>query len=794
MIRKNHIHLLILLFAVSSLFVHYPDVDALGTITFLNSHELTDSGDTPRYFDFNDDGTKLIITEGDDDFILEYTLSAYDLTTLSYAGDSERFDSSSSNDGDGQPRAIEFNADGTIMFVIGNAGDKIIQYALSTGYDVSTASFTQKKNIKGTDSTSAVGGAPTGMVFNADGTKVFVNNKNKVVYELDLDDPFDIKPLNKLREIDLSAHLPKSMRGMEFSDDGKKFFVITNDGTNNSRNNKIHEFTLSTAYDVSTFSYVGYFDVNPWETDPQGLGFNDDGTRMYVLGTKGIGSAEAIHEFSVTPPYSVANEIVSRYAPNSYAPHIHDEVTVSINSNEEFNLNLKDKEIPKITSRVGDTVDITISVGDDKKLDQISQIKFMTNFAKKPSGINNYFENNYNDYHQVSLSVYEWNQHKDDVKYDYGGTISWNEPSTMVQQRTLTNHDYVGPLLFGEEELIIVFSLTMNNVMDETQIITKIMDTSHMQKRSVLPFTLEVLPELTETPSVESVGEIKSPADDKSEFFIKSNKSAYENGNKVVITGQIPIQDYNPKQGKNIAFSITSPENEIILAGKFTPRLDGSFIFETFTTDSTWKTDGDYIFNFNFGSISSNLVLSYDNSQFEKVDLETRIDEKVVESVVAPSVVEEHKSTQLGIAAFVDQSKDPQHYVDRYFNESKYKQWFDKNYPQYISIYQAVGLEEPVKVIEEPVKENIVEIKTEKPEEKLPKLTIAAFVDQSKDPQHYVDRYFNESKYKQWFDKNYPQYISIYQAVGLEEPVKVIEEPVKENIVEIKIGKYISRR
>jgi len=480
------------------------------------------------------------------------------------------------------------------------------------------------------------------------------------------------------------------------------------------------------------------------------------------------------------------------FSPLTFPPHIHDEVTVTINSDEEFNLNLKDKEIAKITSRVGDTVDITISVGDDAFLENISQIKLITNFAKKPGGMSNYYANNYNDYRQIGLSVYEWNQHKDDLKYDHDGTLSWNEPSTMIQQRTLTNHDYTGFLLFDEDELFIVFSLNMNNIMDETQTITKIIDSSHMQKRSVLPFTLEVLPELTETPTIESVEEIESPVDDKSEFFIKSNKSAYEHGNKLVITGQIPIQDFDPRQGQHIEFSITSPENKIILTGKFAPRLDGSFIFETFTTDSTWKTDGDHIFNFNFGSISSNLVLSYDNSQFENVDLETRTDEKVVESVVTssvvtpsvvtPSFVEEHKSTQLEIAAFIDQSKDPQHYADRYFNESKYKQWFDKNYPQYISIYQAVGLEEPVK-------ENIVEIKMEKKvlEEKLSKLTIAVFIDQSKDPQHYADRYFNESKYKQWFDKNYPQYISIYQAVGL-------EEPVKENIVEIKIGKYPSRR
>ena len=48
-----------------------------------------------------------------------------------------------------------------------------------------------------------------------------------------------------------------------------------------------------------------------------------------------------------------------------------------------------------------------------------------------------------------------------------------------------------------------------------------------------------------------------------------------------------------------------------------------------------------------------------------------------------------------GIAPFVDQTKDPQHYVDRYNNEPTYKEWFDENYSQYSSIYEAVGLEEP---------------------------------------------------------------------------------------------------
>ena len=95
-------------------------------------------------------------------------------------------------------------------------------------------------------------------------------------------------------------------------------------------------------------------------------------------------------------------------------------------------------------------------------------------------------------------------------------------------------------------------------------------------------------------------------------------------------------------------------------------------------------------------------------------------------------------------APFVDEAKDPQSYVDRYNNEETYKEWFDDNYSEYESIYDAVGLEAPKE--------------------------LAPFVDETKDPQSYVDRYNNEETYKEWFDDNYSEYDSIYEAVGLETP------------------------
>jgi parallel beta-helix repeat protein len=72
-------------------------------------------------------------------------------------------------------------------------------------------------------------------------------------------------------------------------------------------------------------------------------------------------------------------------------------------------------------------------------------------------------------------------------------------------------------------------------------------------------------------------------------------------------------------------------------------------------------------------------------------------------------------SISLGIASFVDQTKDPQHYIDRFNTEPTYKEWFDENYSQYSSIYEAVGLEEPVtKSIPEPVVEPVVEYASER--------------------------------------------------------------------------------
>ena len=54
------------------------------------------------------------------------------------------------------------------------------------------------------------------------------------------------------------------------------------------------------------------------------------------------------------------------------------------------------------------------------------------------------------------------------------------------------------------------------------------------------------------------------------------------------------------------------------------------------------------------------------------------------------AIVDESSTSTSTIVDFVDSSKGVQYYLDRYYNESSYRSWFDMNYPG-ITIEEAVG-------------------------------------------------------------------------------------------------------
>jgi hypothetical protein len=114
--------------------------------------------------------------------------------------------------------------------------------------------------------------------------------------------------------------------------------------------------------------------------------------------------------------------------------------------------------------------------------------------------------------------------------------------------------------------------------------------------------------------------------------------------------------------------------------------------------------------------INGKIMEDYSIKQSEK----NKIESINIKKQVIADELKKHNSiseptqviTSLGIASFVDPTKDPQHYIDRYNNEPTYKEWFDENYSQYSSIYEAVGLDESrIESTPEPIAEQVMEQK-----------------------------------------------------------------------------------
>ena len=92
-------------------------------------------------------------------------------------------------------------------------------------------------------------------------------------------------------------------------------------------------------------------------------------------------------------------------------------------------------------------------------------------------------------------------------------------------------------------------------------------------------------------------------------------------------------------------------------------------------------------------------IVAKKDGQSDRVTITVTVNEVSEEPKPTPTTTEPAEPKELGIAPFVDKTKDPQSYVDRYNNEPNYKKWFDDNFPEYDSIYQAVGLEEPKETV-----------------------------------------------------------------------------------------------
>jgi len=228
------------------------------------SFDVSSEETGPISIAFNSNGTKMFILGVVGDDVNEYALStAYNPSTASFT---TNFSVASQEIA---ARALTFNPDGTKMYIVGSTNDTIYQYTLTTGFDLSTASYATKSFSQNAD-------VPEGLQFNDDGTKIYVAGSS-FIYEYDLSTAYDISTASYNSVNFNTGSQTTSPDDLRFNSDGTKLFVC-------SDTNFVFRYGLTTAYDLSTISYDSVsFDVSNESSDTKGMAFNNDGTKMYIV-------------------------------------------------------------------------------------------------------------------------------------------------------------------------------------------------------------------------------------------------------------------------------------------------------------------------------------------------------------------------------------------------------------------------------------------------------------------------------------------------------------------------------
>lgn len=238
---------------------------------------------------------------------------------------------------------------------------------------------------------------PNGLFFSPDGLNLYVNGSTgDDVNQYTLSTAWDVSTATYVRVFSTAAQ-DAGPQDLFFKPDGLSMYIM------GGNNDTVYQYTLSSAWDISTASYASKsFSVTTQEANPAGLWFKPDGTVMYVIGT----SADTVFQYNLGTAWDVSTA--------SYAS-----ISFSVASQESSPLQVN-------LSADGLTMWITGSTGDD-----ISQYALGTAFNVSTAVFQNSFYIGFQDTNPTGMFI---DSTADNRVYIVGSTTD-----TVFQYNTATN-------------------------------------------------------------------------------------------------------------------------------------------------------------------------------------------------------------------------------------------------------------------------------------------------------------------------------------------------------------------
>ena len=189
---------------------------------------------------------------------------------------------------DTAPIAIFIKPDGTELYWSGNVTDTVYQYSMSTPYDLSTATSTGTKSVTT---------RPYGMTIGDSGTKLYIaDNSANTVYRYTMSTAWDITSAGSSTQNFSVSSQSTNSRCIRFNPDGTKMYIT------DASNDNVFEYDLSTAWDITTASLSYTFDEGSL-TSLEGMEFFNSGSNMILVFA---GSDDKIVEYSLSTAYDLS--------------------------------------------------------------------------------------------------------------------------------------------------------------------------------------------------------------------------------------------------------------------------------------------------------------------------------------------------------------------------------------------------------------------------------------------------------------------------------------------------------
>ena len=257
--------------------------NAFAFLEFKQEKDISADTHHLRGITFKPDGSRMYVTTDKnldtaiEGTVIEYSLStAFDITTATKTSETD-LDIGGGTLMD-KPHAIEFKPDGKVMYVIRSQSTKVgvEQFNLTTAWDTSTLSHDASLRI--------TNGSPAdvqirAITFKTDGTRVYIAQRDHgKVIQYDLSTPWDISSATNEVESNLFTGEEDNIRNIQFSSDGTFMYLGGNGGDD------INKYKLPTAWDVSTITHVTSYSISSQTVEMRGFKFTANFTKLYVTG------------------------------------------------------------------------------------------------------------------------------------------------------------------------------------------------------------------------------------------------------------------------------------------------------------------------------------------------------------------------------------------------------------------------------------------------------------------------------------------------------------------------------